>query len=262
MAKKMKVSYWVISLANSVWRKEINNNLKAVSNEIKIFDAIDARNISKLELDRIISADEIAKNMGRELALAEIACAASHLQIYEKFLLSSDDCIVVFEDDAELIDENIDKFVKKFFEKKIQTPTIVSFFSGEAYAISFTSSEVLKCITPPLNTVGYAMNKLAAQNILDGTNHKVLSTADWPSVKNIQFYVTKKPRVKHLGKNSSIEKFRVNLKAPSLFTMIFQSITGNFINFRVLQRSVLRILLKIISFLRFGVTAIKHKDGP
>lgn len=260
MGKKMKVSYWVISLQNSVWRKKINSNLKDVANEIKIFDAIDVRNLSKHELDGIISFDEVAKNMGRELALPEIGCAASHLKIYEKFLLSNDDCIVVFEDDAELVDENIDKFVKTFFEEKSKDPTVISFFTQEAYALRTASSQILKCITRPLNTVGYAMNKLAAQNILDSTNHKVVSTADWPPAKNVQFYVTKKPLVKHHENFSSIERSRANLRAPDLLKMISQIITGNFINFKVLRQSCLRLLLKSVSFLRIAVIKIKHKD--
>jgi hypothetical protein len=119
----------------------------------------------------------------RELKLGEVGCALAHINAARNFLKSNAEYGIVFEDDAEILQ----KFDLTILDKSLNSikPSILILGWIPGYAIAEDSEnwfegDFFKLVTPTTCTFGYALNKPAAELIVNG-NRKVLDVADWPT---------------------------------------------------------------------------------
>ncbi|MBI4749609.1 MAG: glycosyltransferase family 25 protein [Acidobacteria bacterium] len=93
---------WVISLQRSTDRRaRITRHLTEHKLSFEIIDAIDGRQLTSEQLAQY-DARQAVRNLGRELVPAEIACALSHLSIYQRMVDQKLDEVLILEDDAVL----------------------------------------------------------------------------------------------------------------------------------------------------------------
>lgn len=145
----------------------------------------DASTWTKSDLMNLQSKSaSFALNM-RTLSSGECACVMVHRKAYTSFLDTGGKWCMVLEDDA-LIDFTIED-IKILVEDFGSSPTIILLFHNDPSEVPSISKVAKKhlllelCDFIPFGTVGYIMNRSAAQIAVDAyRNRKIDSTADWP----------------------------------------------------------------------------------
>ena len=162
-----------------------------------IFPAIDLRKVRVPSHDtyRALRFDWL----DRDLTNGEIGCIVSHRGIIEDFLRTQSKATYVFEDDAVISDARIQDFRDLYeFICSVNTPMIISLFRSKFSLFRLYRNKkivindnvtLIKPARPTYGTVGYLINKEAAQIISD-TESLLISPADWPIewIGKIEFY--------------------------------------------------------------------------
>lgn len=94
----------------------IKKMLKKISLKYEIFKGVDARSISAIDSEKY-SKNSSFKSIGRELTLSELACALSHIKLYEKILRLNIKKCLIMEDDA-----NVSPLIKKIIHNTHKLP--------------------------------------------------------------------------------------------------------------------------------------------
>ena len=140
----------------------------------------------------------------RRLGLGEVGCALSHLQCYKTLLNSSSDYALIFEDDAivhsnyfEMIHAELSAF-EKLIQNPVNTKSILSFYTENAIGVVplFSRTRFLRLKGFPSGAVAYAISRDASVELLKA-NMNLDFVADWPRVKNLKFYLTRRKWVNH-----------------------------------------------------------------
>lgn len=93
---------FVISLARSHDRRDfIEKHMRSRSIDFSFFDAVDGRNLSEKELERV-NFPAAKQFCGHDLSLGEVGCAMSHIRIYEMMVAKNIERCIVLEDDIYL----------------------------------------------------------------------------------------------------------------------------------------------------------------
>ncbi len=96
------IPVYVISLERSLERRE---NMKWLMEHYKIpfsfFDAVDAKKLTKQECE-LADLDLAKQYCGHNLSVSEIACALSHIKLYEKQVNENIERMLILEDDAHI----------------------------------------------------------------------------------------------------------------------------------------------------------------
>lgn len=176
----------------------------------------------------------------KRLSLSEIGCAKAHLSCYSKFLESDDDFALIFEDDAHLIDSDLDSLynlTRKFMDFNKATfkyDSIAMLYYSESANIIQANQYFYNIVGNASHAMAYLINRLSAMDLLK-RNAQSDYVADWPKGTGIRFFLPESRLFEHGSKNGSVESF---IEPARLFnTLDFQS--------KILQN------LKIIFFVTY-----------
>jgi glycosyl transferase family 25 len=148
----------------------------------------------------------------KRLSLSEIGCATAHLSCYSNFLESGDDFALVFEDDAHLIDSNLDSLydlTRKFLEFKKATfkhESIAMLYYSESANVIQANEYFYNIVGNASHAMAYLINRLSAMELLK-RNAQYDYVADWPKGTEIKFFLPKIKLFEHGSKNGSVESF-------------------------------------------------------
>lgn len=162
-------SIFVISLERAVDRRaHIKQLMDGFGMPFEFIRATDGTFFTENEY-ALYSKSETIKLLGYELTANELACAISHIRVYEKMVLENIEQAIIFEDDA-MFDEkfvetlkNLEKFPKdwgliNFSSATYTYPTTIEVIPG--HFVSEFRKPVKFC-------VGYMMNLNAAKKLLE-----------------------------------------------------------------------------------------------
>lgn len=148
---------------NEVRRQNVINEFKKKYIEFSFFDAIMANKMSKEELDAKSIKDTF-------LSPSEIGCALSHCGVYDEFLKSDENSIMICEDDIHFTEYfNYDSLIKiKNFLEETNEPRLVvlqkSIYHNKRIR-SVGDNVNLYSTRNAFCTHGYMINRAAARNI-------------------------------------------------------------------------------------------------
>lgn len=109
---------FVVSLARCVERREnMRLQLDRLGVQGEFIDAIDARALTQPEIDALCDYKWMLRYTGHRMTNGEIACAASHLRVYQKIVDEGIPFACILEDDAWLSPSAIE--VMRVLEEKI-----------------------------------------------------------------------------------------------------------------------------------------------
>lgn len=153
----------------------------------------------------------------RPLSIGEIGCALAHKKAINNFLDSQKQFGVIFEDDAEIV-ENFDfKLLSEILNT--QQPTVVNCGWLPGFAVAeatdkIENSKAFKTITPSTCAWAYAFNRPAAK-LISNNGEPIIDGADYPvnTFLTTDFWITN-PR--WVTTDLSIEKSIIGLRAPSM----------------------------------------------
>lgn len=181
----------------------------------------------------------------RVASLGEVGCALAHRVAMHAFLNSSHKFGIIFEDDAEVISEFDFDILSDLLDW--DRPIIVALGWIPGIAVSknpqiIVDEELIELVTPPTCAFAYAINRSAA-NLMVDSNEKIIDVADWPIFifNKVHFYAPRwswvtanhDPKFSTIGVRSSpiststigvlISRIRL---ATSLGALILLSITN------------------------------------
>lgn len=103
--KKMEIKTLIINLPTSKARKNYMQQL--LSNysflNVEFVDAVDGRVMSRAEMARVFDQKLAEKRYGRLLNGGEVGCTLSHYLCYRKLLSSTNEYVLIFEDDITIV---------------------------------------------------------------------------------------------------------------------------------------------------------------
>jgi glycosyl transferase family 25 len=130
---------FVISIKRFTKRRSlIKQMLKKIDLKYEFFEGVDGRSISAIDIKKY-SKDSSFKSIGRDITLSEIACALSHIKLYEKILRLNIRETLILEDDVVLspiikkILNNIHKLPKNWDLINFHTETKQILFENYIY---------------------------------------------------------------------------------------------------------------------------------
>ncbi|CAN2213814.1 Glycosyl transferase, family 25 [Candidatus Nanopelagicaceae bacterium] len=203
----------------------------------------------------------------KALTLPEIGCAKSHLECYRAFLESENNYAVIFEDDADLIDSDLDalsdltgKFLK--FAKTIpyEKPIALVYYTESANLIRL-NEDFYQVIGNASHAMAYLINRNAAKKILE-RNTNIDYVADWPRGTAIKFFFPVRQLFEHGSKNGLVKSFieperfssALDLKtklAQNLRIVTFAHYFSNFKNFNGIREYLKILWLPLIQWQLF-----------
>ncbi len=130
----------------------------------------------------------------RDIKIGEVGCALAHKKCSKLLIESEKSYGVVLEDDAEIIQNFNFDLLEKYLKAKKPTIVILGWIPGFAVAVkpnATNSDGIFKLVTPTTCTFAYALNKSAA-NLIINKNSEIIDLADWPIYlfENIEFLIT------------------------------------------------------------------------
>jgi len=135
----------------------------------------------------------------RSLVIGDVGCALAHRIAMSNFINSDQKFGIFFEDDAEIIaDFNFDTLAK-LLDSNVPIIIALGWIPGCAIAKNpqvLPSEEPIALITSPTCTFAYAMNRPAA-NFMIESQEKIIDLPDWPiyTLNKVNFYSTHLPWV-------------------------------------------------------------------
>lgn len=173
----------IINLEAALDRKEYMINLMQRYSfiDFEFITAINGRTLSQGDIDKHVDYDKTYYHRGGQLNKGEIGCAMSHLKCYEKLIASSQEYVLILEDDISII-RDLFLLQEIDFDKilKTKTPTLL-FLSGDYWYYSRKRISNDMYITSVYSSVGsyaYFINRSAAEYILKLEQDKIWNVAD------------------------------------------------------------------------------------
>lgn len=161
---------YIINLPNSTDRKEHAINELKYHNEFdcEFIDAIYGKNLSKDELYTLVDTESNNSHFKNNINKPEIGCALSHIKCYEQLLKSSEEFVLILEDDI-LIGKDIDTILPNLYNiAKAPIPTIIllspNFYYKKENKINNKYS--IAKVTSGFTAIGYIINREAAKILI------------------------------------------------------------------------------------------------
>lgn len=230
-----------------------------------------------------------------------IGCAMSHMSIWKRFYESSDNTVLILEDDALFTVDNIPKFLIDHqsyipddfdilylgcfggcFEKYTLSSLSVPFLNNRGIRLDHPITQINDFVLKPfypLGLHGYILSRKGCEKLLrlfpKITNHidivianKVYDTVlkDEPEVSNLKVYTFKKQLVVQAGSITNTDN--VSHSFPSLITGLFDNIKlsdgqslGYVLNVSSYQIPFVNIPLNLYTVITFIIGLILTKTG-
>ncbi len=138
--------------------------------EAEFVEAVDGRLFSQEEKKQYFDVKKAFKRYGRECKPGEIGCTLSHQKCYKKLVESSDDYVLILEDDIALdcfekeIFERVERFISKSVEATIVLLSGNYWYWGRKKRLGIHN---LMSVFDAYGTFAYVINRKAAQKLLD-----------------------------------------------------------------------------------------------
>ena len=175
-----KIKALIINLLSDSQRREYMKTLFSASKqiEIKIIEAVDGRAMNGEEINSVFDVYNANKRYGRFLSSGEIGCTLSHFKCYQNLIESSDNYMLILEDDVTPL-YPIDN-VSVFTQYIDNDEPVIILLSGDYWYTTkkyvtkdFSIAEVYDAV----GSYAYLINKSAAKIIIS-KNIKPDCTAD------------------------------------------------------------------------------------
>jgi len=115
---KLNLKVYIINLKKDTVKKQYMQQLCHKYNiDVEFINAVYGEDLSKNEINRVYDAAKSQRLFKRELTLAEIGCALSHLYVYKKILKAEIKTALILEDDI-----NFDEKLLTFFSSLNKLP--------------------------------------------------------------------------------------------------------------------------------------------
>ena len=128
----------------------------------------------------------------RNLSIGEVGCALAHRVAMNNFLNSNHKFGIIFEDDAEIIDDFDLHIIMQCLNSS--DPVIIALGWIPGFAIAKNSNDLLddkpvELMTSPTCAFAYAINRPAAKFMAE-SQEKLIDLADWPihALSKVRFY--------------------------------------------------------------------------
>ena len=135
----------------------------------------------------------------RNLSIGEVGCSLAHRDAMARLLNSNQKFGIIFEDDAEVVAEfNFDILIE-LLDSKLPMIVELGWVPGSAVSKNpqiLLSEGLIELITAPTSTFAYAINRPAANLMID-SHEKIIDLADWPiyTLNKVHFYAPRFPWV-------------------------------------------------------------------
>lgn len=128
----------------------------------------------------------------RELTRGEVGCALAHRAAWAALVASGDQSSLVFEDDARLLGNPMNDEIQEVLREHHPVVVVLDAYSDYTVISSrqnALATTVFKALVPPPGAWAYALNRAAAEALLED-GRKVSSVTDWPALvaHRIAFY--------------------------------------------------------------------------
>lgn len=180
-----KIPIYLLTTRQSKRKKIILARLKELKLNFNIIYGLNASITKDQELlKNIYNSEESIKNTNRKLNFFDIACSYGHLKIYEKIVRNNIATAIVMEDDC-FPSKEFYKWVR-ISKNQITKYDILQFIAPDGFLFKKNSESInktfriYKAATKLTTTTCYQINLKTCRYILEKTNKKVCSTADWP----------------------------------------------------------------------------------
>lgn len=175
---------FIISLPDAEGRRSsLVETLKSAGLRYEIFQAVDARKGVPAKYENMIDLSGMKKRFGRLMSDPEIGCALSHQLIYKEVLDEALPGAVVFEDDAQLIN-NAEQFLQTGFYKQYDFVQLEHGFAriprfGLTRRMESVGLDTVRLLRNSGMASAYALSAKASQFIVKNSLPLTLP-ADWP----------------------------------------------------------------------------------
>ena len=175
---------FIIGLENSYRGQLLESSLEQAGMNFERSAGVSGEFMGK-SLSEFVDQQTARKVHGSNLTEGEIGCALAHLLVYEKFLASTEEWALVFEDDASLIDPiGFQDFLEVIKRKHKDLPTIYLLWGaglvGTGKRERLTESHLAwNLLIPPRSAVAYIINRKAAR-LIQKNSLPLISPGDWP----------------------------------------------------------------------------------
>ncbi len=163
-------------------REYITGHFKERGISFELINAIDGRELSSDELNKLVDLKKAKEYNKNSMALGEIGCALSHCLIYKKIIDDNLDGAFIFEDDI-ILPKNMKEIINSIYKQRDKIPknSYISFNRSYIYflrkVINITNDIGVYRTHLSHGTIGYYIDKQAAQTLLIA-NTKIKYTAD------------------------------------------------------------------------------------
>ncbi len=190
----MNFKIFVISLPDSPRFQTLQNQLNSQRANHEVIQAVDGRQISDVELERVVDQRSCLARLGYQIGRPLIGCAMSHRKAYRQFLSSNAKWAVVFEEDVRLKPEFESKLNCILDDFDFDTPAIVQLFTRGVRFVTKKNRKVLQnpyflfqFTAIPGQAAAYLINRSAAELAL--STEKIDGPSDWPNwASSVQFF--------------------------------------------------------------------------
>jgi GR25 family glycosyltransferase involved in LPS biosynthesis len=224
---------YIIKMPGSDRNPGLNQSLDKLGLKYIIQNAVVGNNLTQSELNLRVNLRGCEARLGYKISKSAIGCALSHREIYKKALGSNFEWVLIFEEDAILIDLDIDHILE-IVNENYKNPVIVQLFSRSARlfnpkskkSIGHGQREIFSFMPriPGTGTSAYLINKSALEIALE---KEVLNgPADWPDwghkviIKGVYPWMTSESDCESTIPVNSESRFKYVLRRISQLTLI------------------------------------------
>lgn len=161
---------FVINLKRAVERKKYMTNLLQHIDvfDYEFIDAVDGRNLLNTDVELFFDTKLSYARYGRELSLAEIACALSHHKCYSEIVNKDLEYALILEDDISIVgDVSIIKTIGSIIDTKKPLVFLLSgdywFYNKKVINETFSKNTVFDAV----GAYAYIINKAAARLLVE-----------------------------------------------------------------------------------------------
>ncbi len=175
----------VINLLRDVDKKNhIIKILEPLNLPYEFFEAVDGKQLSEAEINKVYDSKTAKKIWGRDLTNGEIGCSLSHIGIYKKMLANNVQQAIILEDDA-VITTGFLKLIKQIQHFPNDWGLILLGYNTAEYDFKIKQIKLhnllnyylFQSISQFSGTHGYLINQKGAKKLL-AANQKIYTSID------------------------------------------------------------------------------------
>jgi GR25 family glycosyltransferase involved in LPS biosynthesis len=184
----MSIQTYVIIMPNSLRHQKLINSLNSMGMEYKIFEAVVGENLSDQEIRSRVNLESCDARLGYRFTKQSIGCGLSHKLIHIEALENSYEWVLIFEEDVELVDFNLQE-IKAITKVNNSQATIIQLFSRSSRIMKSNSIEyipeskrIIFDFEPRLIGSGASAYLINRRALIHAVESKLLEgPSDWPA---------------------------------------------------------------------------------